>query len=103
MADRMTDDRALAALKRAVSYLDGLNGVYAEAVAALDYIASRLQAQQPGEQAVVIPEPSDEDVEAAWVAFQANIPGNTMRALLSNDRARLRERIGQAPGGDGDA
>lgn len=62
-----------------------------------------LQAQQPGAQAVVIPEPSDEDVEAAWVAFQANIPRNTMRALLSNDRARLRERIGQAPGGDGDA
>jgi hypothetical protein len=67
------------------------------------------EAQQPGAQAVVIPEPSEDDVEAAQDAFDDvydGMPGSdrpSLRAALTTYTARLRERLGQAPGGDGDA
>ena len=56
-----------------------------------------------------IPEPSEDDVEAAKDAFDDvydGMPGSdrpSLRAALATYTARLRERIGQAPGGDGDA
>ena len=80
------------------------------------------QAQQPGAQAVVIPEPSGEDVDAAaielckrfdpspsfdeWVSPRKKRwerYRDEARAALTTYTARLRERIGQAPWGDGDA
>jgi hypothetical protein len=66
-----------------------------------------------------IPEPSEADVEAAaidlWHRFAPDDHikwgeethraeyRDSAKSLLTTDRARLRERIGQAPGGDGDA
>ena len=56
-----------------------------------------------------IPEPSEDDVEAAKDAFDDvydGMPGSdrpSLRAALATYTAWLRERIGQAPGGDGDA
>lgn len=71
---------------------------------ALRAIAAALQAQQPGAQAVVIPEPSDADVESAlrehFIAVcRSNEEGTTgpknvgMRAALTTDRARLRAEV----------
>jgi hypothetical protein len=63
-----------------------------------------------------IPEPSEDDVEASCIAYDAEIGLDTspewlseiddktpIRAALTTYTARLRERIGQSPGGDGDA
>jgi len=57
-----------------------------------------------------IPEPSDGDVELAWSTLRSTTQprdscacDGDMRAVLTTYTARLRERIGQAPGGDGDA
>jgi hypothetical protein len=51
-----------------------------------------------------IPEPSEADVEAAINAWVSTEGGEAaMHAALTTYTARLRERIGQAPGGDGDA
>lgn len=69
-----------------------------------------------------IPEPSEDDVEAALFAMDARFTKRTkrpgyaslseadksivkegIRAALTTYTARLRERLGQAPGGDGDA
>jgi hypothetical protein len=53
-----------------------------------------------------IPEPSEEDVDAAYAAFCAawtKTKREQVADILTTYTARLRERIGQAPGGDGDA
>lgn len=57
-----------------------------------------------------IPEPSDADVELAWSTLRSTTQprdscacDGDMRAVLSGFAARLRERVGQAPWGDGDA
>ena len=57
-----------------------------------------------------IPEPSEADVELAWSTLRSTTQprdscacDGDMRAVLSGFAARLRERVGQAPGGDGDA
>lgn len=57
-----------------------------------------------------IPEPSAGDVELAWSTLRSTTQprdscacDGDMRAVLTAYTARLRERIGQAPGGDGDA
>jgi hypothetical protein len=59
---------------------------------------------------VTIPEPSEADVRASCVEWGVAISsGNVVlfsdliRSLLTTYTARLRERVGQAPGGDGDA
>ena len=77
---------------------------------ALDAAIAALQAQQPGAQAIVIPEPSEADVELAWSTLRSTTQprdscacDGDMRAALTTYTARLRERIGQAPWGDGDA
>lgn len=61
-------------------------------------------------QPLSIPEPSDADVELAWSTLRSTTQprdscacDGDMRAVLSGFAARLRERVGQAPGGDGDA
>jgi hypothetical protein len=60
---------------------------------------------RPDTQPPSIPEPSEEDVELAHQAysFAGGPVFKRIRAALTTYTARLRERIGQAPGGDGDA
>jgi hypothetical protein len=53
-----------------------------------------------------IPEPSEDDVDAAYGAFCAawtKTKREQVADILTTYTARLRERIGQAPGDDGDA
>lgn len=133
MTDQMTDARALEWViwikgRGAMKIPSGVKSL-AEYEAALDYIASRIQAQQPedkladtqraiieaaeargyrrgieeaqqpGAQAVVIPEPSEDDVEAAKDAFDDvydGMPGSdrpSLRAALTTYTARLRQRL----------
>ena len=91
---------------QAVGYIDegdDGSGMFAEFYPDRDLrVGAKLYLQPPS-----IPEPSDADVDVAAAAYDDMYDGNnhyySLQSALSADRARLRERIGQAPGGDGDA